>query len=299
MKEKERTGMSIPKYEALLKTVELGSLTRAAETLGYTQSGVSHMLNALEKEWGLQLLIRDRSGVRLTAEGMRLLPHIRGVCNAERELMEETRQLLGLQSGLIRIGMFTSVAVHWLPALIKSFHAEYPNIEFQLLHGDYAQIEDWVEEGRADCGFLRLPARSGLESLYLKQDRLLVILPEQHPLADSSTFPVERLAEEPFILLDEGTTNEITDLFELHRLHPKVRFSAKDDYAIISMVESGLGISILPELLLHRTPYRVVRKELSIPAYRKLGIAMKESKLPSPALGRFLEHLQKGREGLI
>lgn len=290
--------MSNPKYEALLRTVELGSLTKAAESLGYTQSGISHMLNALEKEWRLQLLIRDRSGIRLTSEGMQLLPYIRSVCNAERELGEETRRLHGLQAGLIRIGMFTSVAVHWLPTLIKTFHAEYPNIEFKLLHGDYDQIEDWIEEGLADCGFLRLPARSGLDVRYLKQDRLLIILPEDHPLAESDSFPVERLAEEPFILLDEGTTNEITDLFELHRIQPKVRFSAKDDYAIISMVESGLGISILPELLLHRTPYRVIRKELSIPAFRKLGIAMKTGKLPSPALSRFLEHLQEGLERL-
>lgn len=284
--------MNIQKYEAFLKTVEMGSLTKAAQALGYTQSGISHMLNALEKEWNLTLLSRDRSGVRITSDGLQLLPFVRNICNGHRELIDKIGNLHGLQSGLIRIGTFTSVAVHWLPNIIKTFQNEYPNINFELLHGDYTEIENWIVEGRADCGFLRLPTGAGLESIFLEQDRLMVILPEQHPLADCKYFPINKLSEEPFILLEEGTKNEITEIFARNHMSPNVRFTARDDYAIISMVESGLGISILPELVLHRTPYKIVKKELDTPAYRKLGIVLKNIQQASPIMKRFLHHLQ-------
>lgn len=291
--------MNIQKYEAFLKTVEMGSLTKAAQALGYTQSGISHMLSALEKEWSLTLLSRDRSGIRITSDGLQLLPFIRNICNVHRELISEIGNLHGLQSGLIRIGTFTSVAVHWLPNMIKTFQNEYPNINFELLHGDYTEIENWIVEGRADCGFLRLPARAGLEGIFLEQDRLMVILPEQHPLADCEFFPINKLSKEPFILLEEGAENEITAIFESNHMKPNVRFTARDDYAIISMVESGLGISILPELVLHRTPYKIVKKELDTPAYRKLGIVLKNIQHASPSMKRFLQHLQSWEEKLI
>jgi len=289
--------MSIQKYEAFLKTVEMGSFTKAAQALGYTQSGISHMLNALEKEWNLTLLSRDRSGVSITSDGLRLLPFVQNICNAHCELINKIGNLHGLESGLIRIGTFTSVAVHWLPNMIKTFQKEYPNIDFELLHGDYTEIENWIATGRADCGFLKLPVRAGLESIFLEQDRLMVILPEQHHLADCKSFPIDKLSDEPFILLEVGSENEITDIFEANGIRPNVRFTARDDYAIISMVESGLGISILPELVLHRTPYKIVKKELSTPAYRKLGIVLKDTRYASPAVKRFLDYLHH-REGI-
>ena len=291
--------MNIQKYEAFLKIVEMGSLTKAAQALGYTQSGISHMLNALETEWNLTLLSRDRSGVRITSDGLQLLPFVRNICNVHRELISEIGNLHGLQSGLIRIGTFTSVAVHWLPNMIKTFQNEYPNINFELLHGDYTEIENWIAEGRADCGFLRLPVGSSLESIFLEQDRLMVILPEHHHLADCEYFPVNKLSDEPFILLEEGMKNEITELFARNHMHPNVRFTARDDYAIISMVESGLGISILPELVLHRTPYKIVKKELDTPTYRRLGIVLKNIRHASPIMKRFLHHVQTWKEKFI
>lgn len=285
--------MNIQKYEVFLKTLEYQSLTKAAQALGYTQSAISHMLNSLENEWGVMLLNRDRSGVSVTADGLQLLPLIKNVCNANHELINKLGELQGLEAGTIRIGTFTSVSVHWLPNIIKTFHIEYPNIDFQLLHGDYTEIETWILEGQADCGFLRLPSRPEWESIFLEQDRLVVILPENHPLSDCQSFPINKLAEEPFILLEEGTENEITKIFEENHIHPKVRFTARDDYAIASMVESGLGISILPELVLHRTPFKIIKKELETPAYRNLGIVLKNIRHASPAVKRFLDYLHK------
>ena len=282
---------SIQKYLAFVKTVECGSFTRAAGVLNYSQSGISRMIGDLEREWQVTLLERGKSGVRLTSEGTRLLPYAKRVCSEYEKLQAEVDEINGLKSGLIRIGTFSSVATHWLPNIIREFQKEYPGIDYELILGDYTEIETWIEEGRVDCGFLRLPARKELESVFLEQDRLLVVLPEGHPLAALEKIPVSALCGEPFMLLEKGAKAEVSEIFERSGLSPRVHFTTWDDYAIMSMVESGLGISILPELILKRIPYRVVARELEIPAYRNIGLAWKEKKGTSPMMKRFMEYL--------
>ena len=284
--------MNIQKYMAFVKTVEYGSFTKAAEMLNYSQSGISRMINDLEKEWKVVLLERGKSGVKLTSDGTKLLPHAKSVCVEYEKLQMEVDELNGLHSGLIRIGTFSSVATHWLPNIIKEFQKVYPNIDYELLLGDYTEIETWILEGRVDCGFLRLPTHTEFETIFLEQDRLLAILPENHPLAQLEKVPVAALCEEPFMLLEKGGKADSIAIFERCNMTPNVRFTTWDDYAIMSMVESGLGISILPELILKRVPYRIVAKELDVPAYRKIGIALRSKKTASLAVKRFLEHLK-------
>ena len=137
--------MDIGKYRALLRTVEMGNITRAAEELGYTQSAVSRIIADLEQEWGVTLLTRGRMGVVLSSAGEALLPHLRAVCNADRELLEEVDQLHGLTRGTIRVGTFNSISVHWLPRLMKTFLERYPGIRFEVMtHIEYREIEEWV-----------------------------------------------------------------------------------------------------------------------------------------------------------
>ncbi len=284
--------MNIQKYLAFVKTVEYGSFTKAAEILHYSQSGISRMINDLEKEWKVVLLERSKAGVKLTSDGLRLLPHAKSVCTEYEKLQMQVDELNGLQSGLIRIGTFSSVATHWLPKIIKEFQKDYPNIDYELLLGDYKEIEEWIAEGRVDCGFLRLPTHPDFHTIFLEQDKLLAILPKKHPLANCEKFPIHALAEEPFMLLEKGDKAEISEIFEHCNLVPNVRFTTWDDYAIMSMVESGLGISILPQLILKRVPYHIVIKELDIPAYRNIGLALRNKKTASLAVNRFLDYLQ-------
>ena len=284
--------MNIQKYIAFVKTVEYGSFTKAAEILNYSQSGISRMINDLEKEWKVILLERGKSGVKLTSDGTKLLPYAKSVCVEYEKLQMEVDELNGLQSGLIRIGTFSSVATHWLPNIIREFQKAYPSIDYELLLGDYTEIEAWILDGRVDCGFLRLPSRPEFETIFLEQDRLLAILPENHVLAHLEKIPVAALCDEPFMLLEKGAKAEVSEIFERCSLTPNVHFTTWDDYSIMSMVESGLGISILPELILKRVPYRIIAKDLDVPAYRKIGVAMRSKKTASLAVKRFLEYLQ-------
>ncbi len=283
--------MNIQKYLAFLKTAEMGSFTKAAEALFYSQSGISRMIGDLERDWNVSLLERGRAGVRLTSDGLKLLPTVESVCAEYRKLQTQIDELNGIQSGLIRIGTFSSVATHWLPNIIKEFQKTYPNIDYELLLGDYEEIEQWIVEGRVDCGFVRLPTTASLETIFLEQDRLLVILPEDHPLAHRKRFPPAALGEYPFLLLEKGARADVSNVLEKYGIQPQVRFTTWDDYAIMSMVENGLGISILPELILRRIPYRIVAKELTTPAFRNIGVAMRDKKATSLAMGRFLEYL--------
>jgi len=291
--------MNIQKYMALAKTIEYGSLTKAAEALNYTQSGISRMIKDLETEWGVSLLERGRAGVSLTSDGIKLFPQLKRICQENDILMRQIDDLHDMQAGIIRIGTFSSVATHWLPDMIKAFKENYPNIDFELLLGDYTEIERWILEGRVDFGFLRLPTKVKLETIYIEQDRLMVVLPEDHPLAECDKFPISELANSPFMLLEKGAKAEISEIFDEHHVFPQIHFITWDDYAIMSMVESGLGISILPELILQRIPYKIITKELEVPAFRTIGIAMKEQKSLSLSSKRFVEYFQYRRSGTI
>ncbi|WP_047985489.1 LysR family transcriptional regulator [Ornithinibacillus californiensis] len=283
--------MNIQKYMAFVKAAEYGSFTRAADALNYTQSGISRMINDIESDWGIPLFERGRAGISLTSDGLKLLPQLQRICNEHDMLMRQVEDLKDLQSGMIRIGTFSSVATHWLPNIIKFFQKDYPNIDFELLLGDYTEIETWIIEGRVDFGFLRIPTRTEIETILLEKDRLLVVLPTDHPFANCEKFPINELLNNSFMLLEKGGKAEISEIFEKHQISPSVHFTTWDDYAIMSMVENGLGISILPELILQRVPYQIITKELEVPAFRNIGIGMRDQQSLSLSANRFLEYL--------
>ena len=285
--------MSISKYEAFLKTVELGSVTRAAEALGYTQSGMTYILNSLEDEFGLTLLKRDRAGVQLTSDGQELLPCIEGLCESWRRVGEKRDELKGMAAGHLRIGTFTSVSTHWLPGIIHAFRASYPNITFELLHGDYAQIQDWILRGRVDLGFTQLPLNGALTGLHLKSDALLAVLPEGHPLAARQSIPLDELLREPFIMYAENTPGGIRVMLNSRAVKPNTQYVVEDDHAIIAMVEGGLGVSVLSDLVLRRSAFHVVKRPLDPPVFREIALAYPEGKGLSVSSRRFIEYVKQ------
>ncbi len=281
--------MSIKKYETLLQTVDLGSLTRAAELLGYTQSAISHMLTGLEEELGLRLIVRDRSGVRLTPEGQRLLPSIRQVVKANQEVLRQVAEYHGLEEGGVRIGTILSISVHLLPDLLASFSQLHPKLEFELLQGRYEDIERWISEGRIDCGFVRLPLLlQHLDHDLLLEEEILAIFPENRSL-EEGPFPVEHLREEPFILRPDALEVEMRAILKKSSCRPKITYSAKDDCGVMAMVERGLGMSIMPELLLRGERHRLKKKSLDPKEFRKICLAYKEFQTLPPAARQFVE----------
>ena len=285
--------MNIGKYETLMAVVEYGSLTRAAQSLGCTQSAVSHSIESLEQELGFALLKRGRAGVRLTGEGERLIPAVRNLLNSAEQLAQTAASIRGLESGTVRIGSFTSVAVHWLPPVLKEFQKDYPRVEFKLLNGDYHDVEQWLMEGSIDIGFVNVPSTVDCECIPLMEDRLLAILPRHSRFESYPRFPLVECETEPFISLLESSDHDARRALEAAGVKPNVRFYTKDDYAIIAMVEQGLGISIMPELELEHCPYPLVACSLPQTFYRNIGIAVKDKNAMSLSTRRFIEHARR------
>ena len=282
---------NISKYKAFVTAVNSGSFSEAARILNYSQSGVSRMIADLEKECGVPLLERGKHGVCLTSSGVEIMPFAVKLCQEFDKLQMKIDDMNGIQSGIIRIATLSSVATHWIPNIIVEFKKEYPNIEYELLMGDYEELESWITEGRVDFGILILPTKKNFEIIELEKDEQMVVLPKNHPMAELDKFPVQALNDYPFIMLEKNVKSETTEIFLKNKMVPKPKYTTFDDYAVMSMVEKNLGISILPNLILKRMSYDIVVKSLDVPAYRTIGVAMKSRKELSLAASRFLDFL--------
>ncbi len=282
---------SLLKYLAFVKTVEKGSFTRAAQELDYAQSSISKMVADLENEWGMTLLERSKNGVCLTSAGEQVLPFLRKLLKDHQELEEEICQMKGIESGLVHIGSFASVAINWLPNIFSALQKDYPGIEYEILLGDYDEVEQWIKEGRVDCGFLRLPTLPQFDTILLKEDEYKLVLPPGHLLAEREKIAIEELNGLPFLLLEHGGKTEVSDLLESSHVQPDIRFTTWEDFAIMAMVEKGMGVSILPDMILQRTPYQLEVRSLQKPYYRSIGLVIKNRKHISPAVQKFIDYL--------
>lgn len=289
---------NIQKYQAFVEVADAGSFTKAAEMLAYSQSGISHMVSDLERDWGVALFERSRRGVVLTGDGARLLPEARALCESFRALEATVDEVRGLETGLIRIGVFPSVAAHWIPRIIKRFSADYPGIDYKLRVGDYTEIEEWIADGTVDCGFVLLPLRTDarLIARALEEDEFLAVLPRDHELAGAGVFPVERLAEFPLLSPASESDDELLEFLIRWGVRPTTRLTSWDDRAILSMVEYGMGVSVLSRLMLRGLSQNVVTLPLSDPVFRTIGVAYRSAGHLPLATRRFLDYLEFRKE---
>lgn len=284
--------MSLQKYAALLKTVELGSISLAAEQMGYTQPAVSRMIADLEKEWDMELLCRSRGGLEISSTCRQLLPTLRAIIADREDLEFMVGEIHGMHVGLIRVGIFTSVADMWIPGLLKSFQALYPKIEFDLINLEtYAEIEDWIRHGKLDCGFVSLPTTNDLQTHFLMRDELVAVLPPDHPLADAPVFPIRQLEGAPFIKFRERADFEVSRFLDRIPYTPALRYEVSSDHTILSMVECGLGISITHSLIAENPRYNVVCKRFDKGQHRDIAIATAKNVRITSATRLFIDHV--------
>jgi len=293
--------MTISKYEVFQTVVEFGSLTKAAVSLNLTQSGVSHAINSLETELGFSLLTRDRGGVTLTSNGELILQYIRETLQCNNRLMQKVAEINGLEIGTVRIGTFTTVSSQWLPSIIKEFKHQHPSIEIKLAEGDYDDINGWISKGTVDFGFVSLPVIQSFEFIPLKKDKMLCILPSERSLKHQDKISFNQIEEEDFIMPKWGNMGDVRRILIENNLKPRIKYEVVEDQAIIGMVRNGLGISILPEMVLLNNHHNIDIVNLEKPAYRTIGIALISLKNSSPATRKFITCIQSwlGSQGLL
>lgn len=284
--------MSLTKYAILCTVIEVGSLTKAAAILNLTQSAVSHAILSLEKDFGFTILIRAKSGIQLTTNGERIYHYMREILKWQEIMQQEIDSLHGIQTGTIRIGTFTSVSSQWLPGVIKSFHHEFPAIQIKLREGAYGEIRNWITSGAVDFGFITLQGQSQLDTIPLKKDRMVCIVSREHRLAEASSVSLTELNNEPFIMPKWGGDDEIETMIKEHQTKLNIRYEIAEEQAIIGMVQHGLGISILPEMVLSRLPDTVRVIPIAEEPFRLIGIAAPSLSELSPAAHRFLQAIK-------
>lgn len=286
------------RYIALQKIIELGGFTKAADALGYTQSSISQMIASLENELSIKLLTRSRHGVKLTIEGEELYPFIERTIFQYRAMKEKADAIRGLETGVIRIGTISSVTCHWMPQLIKGFKEQYPNVQFIFHQGDYTLIPEWIQAGAIDFGFITPYAGADLQTRVVKDGEMLAVLPKSHPLAGQKSIRLSDIEKDPFILLEEGQYSEPMAAFEAAGIKPDIKYTIHDDYTIMTMVEAGLGVSILAELMLRRTNFDNVCLPIDPPVSRTLAVAYKSKDSLPVASKYFIDYLMEHKEEL-
>lgn len=290
---KEVDSIHLHKYQIFSTVVKLGSLTKTAQSLNLTQSAVSHAISGLENELGLKLLIRNRSGIRLTDSGERILKKINELLQINDQLLIEVDAIKGLETGTVTLGTFSSVSIQWLPQIMQQFQEQYPHIDIQLLDGNYDEIENWIVEGHADLGFVNLPVFSTLQSISLYQDQMLCVLPAHHPLHQYDYIELEQIVDEPFVMPVAGCDTDVQMIWDQAHMTPTIKYRLEDDHAIIAMVKHGLGISMLPEMILHSMYTEdLCLRPLAGAHHRTIGIAATSFKTMSPAAQKFIDCIQ-------
>lgn len=283
----------------LEKILQMNSFTKAAAALGYTQSSVSQMVTTLEKDFGIQLLKRSRQGVSLTPEGQKLYPYIEQSLRQYQTLQETAGAIRGLKTGTVRIGAITSVSCYWLPDLFKRFQEKYPAIEFVLQQGDYGTIVNWIRNGTVDFGLMTADYGDGLAKKIIHTTEMKAFVAKSHPLGKLEKIPIAALAEDPFILVEGGGYSEPLEAFKRAGVQPNVRYRIQDDYTIMAMVEAGLGVSMLSELVASRTNFDVVAKPIEPMVKRPVAIVYREKETLPIASQYFIDFLVANQDELI
>lgn len=288
--------MNITKLKALLTAIDLGSFSRAAEQLGYTQSGLTHMMKSIEAEFGFEIVSRGYYGVRPTENGEKILPKIRRLVALDAEIHEDVRLLRERGDSLIKVGAYSSVALHWLPSIVQLFSNEYPGVDVQISTGSVSELYDGINSERFDLAFVSYNNRFPSEFIHLKDDRMMAILPMDYPTDITQPFPLSGYEGKNFLMPSLGFDIDIMNIFNKAGISPNVVSTFVDDPAIISMVEHGLGISMLSELIVRGRSGNVLCLPIEPYVCRDIGIALSPKKKPNDVVRRFIRFSQKFAE---
>ncbi len=283
--------MESARLKAFVESADRGSFKAAADALGYTSSGVSQLVVALEKDLGLKLLDRSSKGVKASAEGELLLPLARTYISKEQDIYDLASEIRGVTTGSVTIATYPSVAVTWLPEVVRRYKNDFPNVHINIIECVRPEIFDHLDNHRADMSFLiysELMAREAYEWIPLADKEVIAVLPQDHPFAVEKAYPIGLCEDEDFILSPHDT--EINEMLERYNVHPKVKYSTNDTPATLAMVRMGLGVSFVNELSAKYWNEDLVKLPIYPPQKMTFGITFLSIDNMSVAAKKFLKY---------
>ena len=261
------------KLEILMTAVDLGSFTKTSEVVGYTQSGLTHMMDALEKEIGFPLLQRSHNGIQLTAQGRRLMPAIREFLQANANLENEIQAIAEQKTEVIRIASYASIAMHWMPEILYRFRRLYPKANVDLRMVDHAlEPFELLKSGQTDVIFASRQKLNYCNWVPLYRETMYAILPKDYPLRGRSEFPLEEFADHDFLMPYGNFDSDVNAAIKPVGIKLKAKASKVDDETVIRMVGRGLGLSMMSELMIRGRTDDVQCVPVYPPAFRELGM---------------------------
>lgn len=282
--------METARCRAVLAAAETGSFSKAAEVLRYTPSGVNQLVTALENELGFALFRRNTKGVALTENGELLLPTIREFLRQEDRIFELSTEINGLLIGSVTIASYSSIAAHWLPEVIRVFQQDFPHVNIRLMEGIWQEVSGWLDERTADIGFFSYQEGMPYEWIPLAEDPMLALLPRDHPLAGADCYPLKRCEQDSFIMPALGCDDDVEALFARNHVDPNIRYTTIENFSAMSMVEQGLGVSVMNKLITEKRICDVAMIPIDPPASITLGAALHSRADASPAVKMFLKY---------
>lgn len=287
--------LKISQLRALVAIADMGTFSDAALQLDLSQSAVSHAIATLEEELGVVLLNRGRQGAVLTPLGEEVTAEARRMMQSLEKIGHLAKQARGLHQGRVRIAGFRSVATHILPEVIQQFRSCYPGLQVKIEeYHHFRQVESEVRHGRADIGFTYLPTTDEFEVWELIRDRYVLLLPPDEPLLDGP-LDWETLIQQPLILAPpgDGCRDLISRYFAAAGYQVDPVYEVREDSTILSMVQQGLGATIMARLAAEPIPPRLQVADLPVPMERTIGVIQLAEALQPPPVYAFMETLKQ------
>jgi DNA-binding transcriptional LysR family regulator len=297
-KEHTKSDMNNSQLQLFVKIAETGSFTRAGQELNMTQPAVSRAISSLENELDVILIIRDRrNGIALTDVGQRILVIFRRILQQFDKVQQVVSAEKGLEIGTIRIGSFPMSSAHLLPKIIRSIRDRYPQIQFELYEGNILEIQEWLSSRAIDVALIiatdKEPVDMAYETLPLYSEEILAVFRDDEPFANLEVLPVQMLDKHPMIICKGGYEVPIVDLFNRADAELNFGFVVYNVNTCLSMIEQGLGTSMLPVISLSWLPPGVKALPTEPKAYRNIEIAVPSLVDASPASRLFIETAQQ------
>ena len=267
--------MDSKKLEILMTAVNLGSFSKASEVVGYTQSGLTHLINGLEREIGMTLIRRDHSGISLTENGEALLPAIRDYLSATAKLESQIAAITQKKAETIRVAAYASLAMHWMPEILYRFRRVCPDTDVDLRMVDH-ELEpiELLEEGRTDVIFAARQSHVNCDWTPLYNDIMYAILPEDYPTGGRDSFPIEEFDGKEFLMPYGRFDIDVNAALSPKGVRPQIRPCHVDDETVIRMVSKGLGVAMMTEIMMRGRTQGVQTLPVTPRAGRELGMGM-------------------------
>ena len=282
--------MTLTDCQLLSIVAQLGTFAAAAERMHITPSAVSHAVSGVEAECGFPLFTRTKSGVTLTAAAEKLMPAIQQMLASSESLEQSLAQINGMHKGALRLGVFNSACVTWLPKIVPGFRAAFPGIDVQIYQGSYDDITGWLKTGAVELGFLSNSSAHDLDFEPLYDDRLICIAPPDYKPRRPGVVRAEELRGQPFVSQQSDVDADIQSYFKKNDLHVSSQCYIVDDQSMIAMVACGQGLALMPELMFKEGAASAGCQVLQLEpaAKRSIGLACLSRGALSPAAKEFV-----------